>query len=77
MNASDKAKAYVRGIRNPAKRAYAQSYLLWLCQEGKDFRTGKPRTCPSGAGLSYMAAQAVRNQLDEYQRESAAIAKNE
>ena len=49
--------AYARRIRNPKKRAYAMSYLeSWLRHES----TGPELP----EGLSYMAAQAVRIELD-------------
>ena len=50
---STNAFAYIRRIRNSAKRDYARAYLLHL--------QGGPQ--PETAGLSYMAAQAVRHQL--------------
>jgi hypothetical protein len=50
-------EAYIRRIRNPLKRAYAQAYWKWLAsgQQGPE-----PERDPS---LSYMAAQAVRMEL--------------
>ena len=51
----DAATLYVRLIRNPVKRAYAAAYALHLC--GVEPMPEKP------AGLSYMAAQAVRLRL--------------
>ena len=47
------ARRYVRGIRNKAKRDYAERYLAWLLngEEGPE---------PDSTGLSYMGAQAVR-----------------
>jgi hypothetical protein len=64
MNATPEAKAFVRRIRNANKAAYARSYLLWLCQEGRDYVTGEPRDAPRSAGASYMADQGVRMTLD-------------
>lgn len=73
MNAPPEAKAYVRNLRNPLKRAYAQSYLLWLCQEGRDFKTGLLRPAPGSGSLPYMAAQAVRLELGQMMPESGAL----
>jgi len=47
---------YIRGLRNPAKRKYAEDYLLFLKGKGQTMD-------PTGTGLSYMAAQAVRLRL--------------
>ena len=55
------AQAYVRGIRNPAKHAYAVAYLRYLVQGGEE--PERP------AGLSYMGAQAVRLALQDYNPE--------
>ena len=57
MNATSQQKAFVRRIRNHLKRKYAQSCLLAHCQ-GRKF----PQ---SPDGLSVMAAQAVRMNLQE------------
>lgn len=48
------AEAYIRGIRNAAKRAYAEAYARHMRHEGPE---------PERGALSYMAAQAVRIQL--------------
>lgn len=58
------AEKYIRGIRNAAKQAYARDYYRWILD-------GRPESLNSGNGpewdraaLSYMAAQAVRMNLD-------------
>ena len=52
-------QAYIRSLRNPAKRDYAARYLAWLeRQDGPE---------PERGQISYMAAQAVRLTLDSYQ----------
>jgi len=50
--------AYIRRIRNMAKRDYAQRYYTWLCAGS----IGEP---PERGGLSYMAAQAVRMEFTQ------------
>ena len=52
------AEAYIRGIRNADKRAYAIAYLAFLRDSG-------PALEPDAPGLSYMGAQAVRLALSE------------
>jgi hypothetical protein len=46
------ARSYVKRIRNPEKRRYAQAYLAYL--------TGGPKPDTADYRLSYMGAQAVR-----------------
>ena len=53
------AQRYIKGIRNAGKRAYALAYWRWLTG-----RTGKEPDF-QGADISYMAAQAVRLNLDQ------------
>jgi hypothetical protein len=50
---------YIEGIRNAKKRDYARAYLNWKRRgEPVDFEPDRPE------GLSYMAAQAVRHNVD-------------
>lgn len=75
MNATPQAKAYVRAIKNATKKAYAQSYLLWLCKEWRDHFTGEPCAAPTApAGMSYMVAQAVRMNMRELMPEAVELA---
>jgi len=61
MNATADAKAFCRKLSGTS-RAYAQSYLLWLCQLG----TAKELERSPGYGdLSFVAAQAIRIELRE------------
>jgi hypothetical protein len=53
------ARDYVRRIKNPAKRVYAEAYLEWLERRRQD----APKV---PHGLGYMAAQAVRLTLNMY-----------
>ena len=55
-----KALIYARSIRNEAKRNYAYNCISWAEEGG----FGNMPECPDG--LSYMAAQAVRNRILEY-----------
>ena len=51
---------YILAIRNDVKRAYAVAYWAWIEQ-------GRPGDEPQRpTDLSYMAAQAVRLNLEEY-----------
>jgi hypothetical protein len=50
------ARAYIKAIRNDAKRRYATDYLAYLQHGG-----GEPER--DAYGLTYMAAQAVRANL--------------
>lgn len=52
------AYAYIRRIRNPAKRAYAEAYLKAMV-----YHDSTPPEVPPG--LSYLAAQAVRIRLEQ------------
>ena len=54
------AQQYIRRIRTPAKRRYAQEYLAWM-ERVKPNLLSPP---PSRGGVSYMAAQGVRMELD-------------
>lgn len=47
---------YIRKIRNERKRAYAVAFLLYANGQG-------PAREPSRGELSFMAAQAVRNEI--------------
>jgi hypothetical protein len=53
-----RAGCYVRRIKNPDKRAYADQYLQYLL--------GQVKPEPERGALSVMAAQAVRLQLTAY-----------
>ena len=53
----DKAKKYVSRIKNKAKREYAEKYLNYLSGKGEEPEEDK--------GLSFMARQAVRMQLQD------------
>jgi hypothetical protein len=55
---------YIRQIRNPLKREYAIAYLTWLMNGQKG-----PEPEPD-LNLSYMAAQAVRLELQRAKRPS-------
>ena len=57
------AQAYIRRIRNAAKRDYATRYWAWLSRAGP--HPDEPEE------LSYMAAQAVRLQLHEHAARNA------
>lgn len=53
------AVKYIAAIRSSAKKQYAQQYYRWILEgrpEGKN---------PTYAPLCYMAAQAVRMNLDQ------------
>ena len=52
--------AYMRSIRNPAKRAYADQYWHW--------RRGFVASADPPGNLSYMAAQAVRIRVEDIMR---------
>ena len=55
---TEEAASYIRAIRNPIKRAYAEKYAAW------NETGGAAETEPLvPVGLSYMAAQAVRMTL--------------
>ena len=54
------ADAYIDGLRNRPKRSYAIAYWSWVV----DGRRGDQP--PRSAGLSYMAAQAVRINLHKF-----------
>jgi hypothetical protein len=53
----ERAAKYVYAIRNVHKRQYAREYALW-CESKRDEDPERP------AELSYLAAQAVRMNLD-------------
>jgi hypothetical protein len=58
----DRVRRYVRRIRNAQKRSYADAYARYLLGE----RDEPTRVIvQSEAGLSYMAAQAVRLELHD------------
>lgn len=57
MTREEEQDRYVKAIRNPSKRLYAERYLAWM---------RGPRSCAEPLRpewLSYMAAQAVRIEL--------------
>ena len=56
------AEQYIRRIRSPRKRAYAQAVWAYL--------TGAATIWPARGGLSYMAAQAVDMRLSAIKREA-------
>jgi hypothetical protein len=58
-----RAIAYVDSLRNPAKRAYAERYMLQVV------RNGLPE--PDRGSLSYMGAQAVALRLGAIMRGDA------
>lgn len=59
----DQAHRYIKAIRNPAKRAYAEHYWAYLVDNiVRNVTTDSPQ--PSG--LTYMAAQAVRLNLHTF-----------
>jgi len=58
----NRANAYIRSIRNAAKKAYAEQYLAWVM----DGRQGHNGPEWDRSKLSYMGAQAVRMNLDEF-----------
>ena len=62
MTNTDKAKAYVRAIRNVNKRRYADLYLEYLLGR---------RSEPGRIDLSLVAAQAVERNLRELLNEEA------
>ena len=57
-----KSETYIRNIRNQLKKEYAKEYLHYLAAQGP--MPYQPKR------LSYMAAQGVRNTLDEIWREA-------
>lgn len=57
MSAQPKALAYAHRLRSPLKRAYAIAYYR--------YRAGKAAQSPPSNGLSFMAAQAVRMNINE------------
>jgi hypothetical protein len=59
MNA--KTKAYITNIKNSAKKAYAEEYITYLLDKSHN---KQPPNKPDA--LSYMAAQAVRMTLEQY-----------
>ncbi len=52
------AGKYIASIRNSAKKEYARQYLFYILR-------GRKGSCPSPAGLSTLAAQAVRLRLGQ------------
>ena len=56
-----RASRYIEGLRSPLKRRYAHAYYQWLRMPD----SLRPAESPSRGELSYMAAQAVRMNLDE------------
>ena len=51
---------YIRKIKNPSKKQYATEYYNWL----KNGKRGEEPDYTDYKSLSYMAAQAVRMNLD-------------
>lgn len=66
---SGQERSYLRSIRNPVKRAYGFDYVNWL-ERGSMAEDTPPPAVP--AGLSYMAAQAVRMRLADIRAKVAA-----
>jgi hypothetical protein len=61
MHRFTKASNYIESLRHPAKKRYAKDYYQYLrCPANQ-----RPERGPEHPGLSYMAAQAVRMNLDE------------
>lgn len=52
------ASRYIESLRSAAKKRYARHYYQYI-------RAGRREPSPEYPALSYMAAQAVRMQLDE------------
>jgi hypothetical protein len=57
------AHAYIRSLRNPSKRAYAEQYWNWLIDQ---LVTESEKPQPEHSCLSARAAQAVRMRLREF-----------
>ena len=60
MNQEQEATKYINSIHNSAKRDYANRYYDWA------MRGDDAQDCPEPRGISYMAAQAVRQRLSDY-----------
>ena len=56
------AEQYIAGIRNAAKKTYARRYLAWV----RSGRAGHNGPEWDRSALSYMAAQAVRMEIDGF-----------
>ena len=61
------AGKYMGSIRNASKREYAHNYFQWILK-GRPAGKEPQRTLLLNGTLSYMAAQAVRNRLEEIMR---------
>jgi hypothetical protein len=59
----DQANCYIRAIRNPRKRAYAEQYWAWLIDL---IVTGNSKEPPEPNNLGTMAKQAVQMRLSEF-----------
>ncbi len=53
-------QGYLKAIRNPAKRTYAYAYLAWVLSGRPERKEPEYETLK----LSYMAAQAVRHNIN-------------
>ena len=58
------ARDYIRHIRNPAKRAYAENYYSFLAQSQDFDPITVNAATPYPAGISYAAAQNIRVELN-------------
>ena len=61
----DAAHSYIRAIRKPSKKGYAEHYWHWLVNRST-IDTLKPEPDWKESNLSYMTAQAVRMRLQEF-----------
>ena len=59
-----KISIYINSLRNTAKKSYARKYAAYQFELQKHLSTGIVER-PEYPGLSYMAAQAVRMNIDE------------
>lgn len=57
--------AYLRRIRNPAKRAYGYAYSNW-CDRGASREDEPSPEWPAGDAPGYMAAQMVRIRINGF-----------
>lgn len=65
MDKLDNMLRYIARIRNANKKDYARRYAIWLCRSAEDRQVIVE---PVPFQLSYMAAQAVRMNLNEIAR---------
>lgn len=66
-----RASDYIESLKNAAKKQYAKDYYQFLrdprphCKDKPELPLDEVKAPPEYAGLSYMAAQAVRINLNE------------